>query len=81
MWLLGALCWISSTGAGCRVLDYGWTRRLVVVPDSEVETLVMEGQSFKAPFDGMFISVGRYRDYRQAVADRILELERRSDAK
>lgn len=65
---------VCVCGTGCRVLEYGHLR---IVKDTEVETLVMEGQTLKAPFDGMFISVSRYREYRQAVADRISELESR----
>lgn len=58
--------WILSTG--CRT-----TPNVIVIPDSQVETFVKSGQPFTPPFDGVFMSDGRYQRYRRAVADRILE--------
>lgn len=51
------------------------TRKVLIVPADQNETFLKQGDSFKAPIDGVFMGQARYQRYRQAVADKILELK------
>ena len=64
------LIWMSLT-AGC-------VTRTVVIPSDQTETFVRSNQVFSAPYDGVFLGAGRYRQYRRAVADRLLEESKQS---
>ena len=65
--LMLLVIWMSLT-AGC-------VTRTVVIPSDQTETFVHSNQVFSAPYDGVFMGAGRYRQYRRAVADRLMELE------
>ena len=68
--LMLGLIWMSLT-AGC-------VTRTVVIPSDQTETFVRSNQVFTAPYDGVFMGAGRYRQYRRAVADRLLEESKQS---
>ncbi len=63
---MALLTWMSWSGCS--------TRALVVPADQQLQRLEA-GQSFTAPVAGWFLGDALYLRYRQAVADKILELE------
>ena len=71
--LMPLMIWMSLT-AGC-------VTRTVVIPSDQTETFVRSNHVFTAPYDGVFMGGGRYRQYRRAVADRVLELEANGQGK
>ena len=75
----------SSTGAMRRLpwwlalaTSMSWsacsTRVRVIPADQQLDRLPA-GQTFTAPVDGWFLGDALYQRYRQAVADRILEMQ------
>jgi len=60
--LLAALV-ILSVASGCK--------ELTVVSADQQETVVKASKPFTPPADGVYMSMGRYLRYRQAVADEI----------
>jgi cytochrome oxidase Cu insertion factor (SCO1/SenC/PrrC family) len=49
---------------------------MAIVSADQRETMVHSNEVFRADIDGVFMGLGRYQRYRQAVADRIQEEHR-----
>ena len=60
---------ISMSWSACR------SPRVVVIPADQTETRVKAGQTITPATDSMLIGIELYRRYRQAVADKILEVQ------
>ena len=59
------------TPATILMLSNGCAARVVVVSSDQTETRLTSGQPFTPGTDGVFMGMGRYQRYRQAVADAI----------
>jgi len=57
------------------LLNLSGCASVVVIPDSQVETMLKKNETFIAPMDGVFMPMARYQRYRRAVADEILKLQ------
>ena len=48
---------------------------MAIVSSDQREIMVHSNDVFRADMDGVFMGLGRYQRYRQAVADKIQEAE------
>jgi cytochrome oxidase Cu insertion factor (SCO1/SenC/PrrC family) len=48
---------------------------MAIVSSDQREIMVHSNEVFRAETDGIFMGLGRYQRYRQAVADRIQEAQ------